>query len=55
MTSTISTTANIYMHPLESLHRDAADKINALLGEKVSIALTAAQAVSAGSGPQRLT
>jgi integrase len=51
--STISTTANVYMHPLEALQRDAAIRIDSLLGDKVASALSPAEVISAGSGPQR--
>ena len=51
--STISTTANVYVHPLETLQRDAAIKIDSLLGDKVASALSTAEVISAGSGPQR--
>jgi integrase len=52
--STISTTANIYLHPLDSLQRDAASRIDALLGDKVAKAfLSEAKTVSTSSGPQR--
>jgi integrase len=52
--SAISTTANPYVHPLTSLHRDAADRIDALLGDKVTKALSSGSDVfSETSGPQR--
>jgi len=37
---TIATTANICVHTLESLHRVATDKIDALVSAKVSVDLT---------------
>ncbi|GAC1402047.1 MAG: hypothetical protein NVSMB64_01150 [Candidatus Velthaea sp.] len=39
--SAISTTANVYLHAVESLERDAASRIDAMLGGAISDALTA--------------
>ena len=44
--SAISTTANVYLHAVESLERDAASRIDALLGATIDEAMTAS-----GEGP----
>jgi len=52
--SAISTTANVYLHAVESLERDAASRIDALLGATVDEAMTASGERSPkASGPRR--
>ena len=52
--STITLTANTYLHASDSLQRDAAGRIDAILGADVTEAMTASgERVSEGSVPQR--
>ena len=52
--STISITANTYVHAIEQMQRSHADRIDAMLGDTVAKAIGGASEEAAGSsGPQR--